>query len=198
MRFHTIAKPSWVIPSNARDHFPGSRRFSPNHAAEGMRFAALARLKPFANRLMRIQDIMTKDPSCVTVDASVREAAQLMGRENIGIVPVVEGKSNKRLVGLVTDRDIAIRCVAEGKDGSCRVGDVMSATKLTTCSENDDVTQVMDAMRTEKVRRIPIVDERGSLVGIVSQADVVRKADDKHEAERTIQQISEPGGRHAQ
>lgn len=147
---------------------------------------------------MRIQDIMTKDPSCVTADATVREAAQVMGRENVGLVPVVQGKSSKKLVGLVTDRDIAIRCVAEGKDHSCKVGDVMSATKLTTCSENDDVTRVMDAMRTEKVRRIPIVDERGSLVGIVSQADIVRKSDDTHAAERTVQQISEPGGRHAQ
>jgi len=146
---------------------------------------------------MRIQDIMTKDPSCVTADASVREAAQLMGRENVGIVPVVEGKSSKRLVGLVTDRDIAIRCIAEGKDGSCRVGDVMSASKLTTCSENDDVDRVMDAMRTEQVRRIPIVDERGSLVGIVAQADIVRKASNDSKAENTIEHISQPGGRHS-
>jgi CBS domain-containing protein len=147
---------------------------------------------------MRVQDIMTKDPSCVTAEATVQEAAQVMVRENVGMVPVIRGRSDKRLVGVVTDRDIAIRCVAEGKDGSCRVADVMSASKLTTCSENDDVDHVMDAMRTEKLRRIPIVDERGSLVGIVSQADIVRKADDAHAAERTVQQISEPGGRHAQ
>src|SRR5689334_845580 len=125
---------------------------------------------------MRIQDIMTKDPSSVTADATVREAAQVMGRENVGMVPVVEGKSSKRLVGVVTDRDIAIRCVAEGKDGSCRVSDVMSSSKLATCKQDDDLDNVMQAMQTEKVRRIPIVDERGSLVGIVSQADVVRKA----------------------
>ena len=147
---------------------------------------------------MRVQEIMTKDPSCVTADASVREAAQVMGRENVGMVPVVERQSNKRLVGVVTDRDIAIRCIAEGKDGSCRVSDVMSSSKLATCNENDEVDNVMQAMRTEKVRRIPIVDERGSLVGIVSQADVVRKANDTHEAERTVEMISQPGGRHAQ
>ena len=147
---------------------------------------------------MRVQEIMTKDPSCVTADASVREAAQIMGRENVGMVPVVERQSNRKLVGVVTDRDIAIRCVAEGKDGSCRVSDVMSSSKLATCSENDEVDDVMQAMRTEKVRRIPIVDERGSLVGIVSQADVVRKANDGHEAERTVEMISQPGGRHAQ
>ena len=146
---------------------------------------------------MKIQDIMTKDPSWVTPDATVREAAQVMSREDVGIVPVVDGRSDKRLVGVVTDRDIAIRCVAEGKDGTCRVGDVMSADKLATCAEGDDVDSLMQAMRTEKVRRIPIVDERGSLVGIVSQADVVRKARDGQNAERTVERISEPGGRHS-
>lgn len=146
---------------------------------------------------MKIQDIMTKDPRCVTPDATVREAAQVMSREDVGIVPVIAGQSDRRLVGVVTDRDIAIRCVAEGKDGSCRVRDVMSTDNLATCSESDDVDAVMQAMRTEKVRRIPIVDERGSLIGIVSQADVVRKARDGQSAEKTVEQISEPGGRHS-
>jgi len=147
---------------------------------------------------MKIQDIMTKDPSCVTADASVREAAEVMKREDVGIVPVVEGKSNRQLVGVVTDRDIAIRCIADGKDGTCSVRDVMSTDDLATCNENDDVDNLMDAMRTEKVRRIPIVDERGSLVGIVSQADVLRKTKDTNRAGETVEQISEPGGRHAQ
>ena len=147
---------------------------------------------------MKIQDIMTKDPSCVTPDATVREAAQVMKREDVGVVPVINADADKRLVGIVTDRDIAIRCVAEGKDGaSCRVRDVMSSDDLTTCSFSDDVEQVMDAMRTEKVRRIPIVDERGSLVGIVSQADVLRKTRDMNRAGETVEEISEPGGRHA-
>jgi len=146
---------------------------------------------------MKIQDIMTKDPSCVTPDATVREAAQVMSRENVGIIPVVDERSAKRLVGVVTDRDIAIRCVAEGKDGTCSVRDVMSVDKLATCAEGDDVDSLMETMRAEKVRRIPIVDERGSLVGIVSQADVVRKAGDGQNAERTVERISEPGGRHS-
>ena len=67
---------------------------------------------------MKIQEIMTKDPSCVTPDATVRDAAQVMKREDVGVVPVVDANSSKRLVGIVTDRDIAIRCVAEGKDAS--------------------------------------------------------------------------------
>lgn len=147
---------------------------------------------------MKIQDIMTKDPVCVTPDATVREAALVMQREDVGIVPVVEARGERMLVGVITDRDIAIRCVAEGKDGSCRVGDAMSSDKLATCREDDEVESAMDAMRLEQVRRIPIVDERGSLVGIVAQADIVRKADNDFRAEKTIEQISEPGGLHKQ
>jgi len=145
---------------------------------------------------MKIQDIMTKDPSCVTADASVREAAQVMKREDVGIVPVVDGQSGRRLVGVVTDRDIAIRCIADGKDGTCSVRDVMSTDDLATCRQHEDVENLMDAMRSEKVRRIPIVDERGSLVGIVSQADVLRKTSDTSLAGETVERISEPGGRH--
>jgi CBS domain-containing protein len=146
---------------------------------------------------MKIQDIMTTNPSCITPEATVREAANLMKAEDVGIIPVVDRGSDRHLVGVVTDRDIAIRCVAEGKDGSCRVRDVMSSNELATCRQEDDVDTVMDAMRTEKVRRIPIVDERGALVGIVSQADVVRKTRDTHQAGKTVSDISEPGGRHA-
>src|SRR5689334_12510037 len=87
---------------------------------------------------MKIQDIMTRDPSCVTADASVREAAQVMKREDVGIVPVVDGQSKRQLVGVVTDRDIAVRCIADGKDGTCRVRDVMSTDDLATCRESDD------------------------------------------------------------
>ncbi len=146
---------------------------------------------------MKIQDIMTRDPSCVTPDATVREAAQLMKREDVGIVPVIDGQGAKTLVGVITDRDIAIRCVADGKDANVRVGDCMTASNVATCRENDDVDRAMEAMRTEQVRRIPIVDERGSLVGIVAQADIVRKTDNDAKAESTVEQISRPGGRHS-
>jgi CBS domain-containing protein len=147
---------------------------------------------------MKIQDIMTKNPSCITADATVREAAQLMKRESVGIIPVVDRGSDRHLVGVVTDRDIAIRCVAEGKEGVCRVRDVMSSDELATRGPNDEVGSAMEAMRIEKVRRIPIVDERGTLVGILSQADLVLKARDSSRARDIISGISQPGGRHAQ
>ena len=147
---------------------------------------------------MRVQEVMTSNPTCVTPGATIREAAQLMRRENIGIVPVIEDTGNKRLVGVVTDRDIAIRVVAGGRDPDTRVSEIMSTSDLATCTADDDVDEVMEAMAIEQVRRIPIVDERGSLVGIVAQADIVRKARDRGRVERTVQQISEPSGKHAQ
>ena len=147
---------------------------------------------------MQVRDVMTKDPACVTPGATIREAAQLMQRENVGIVPVVEEKGTNRLLGVVTDRDIAIRVVAEGRDGGTRVSDVMSSSRIRTCTLDDDVDEVMEAMANEQVRRIPIVDDSGMLVGIVAQADIVRKTRDEDKAGNTVKEISEPGGRHAQ
>jgi len=147
---------------------------------------------------MKAQDIMAKNPTTVTPDTPVREAARLMKDEDVGVLPVVESSGSKRLVGLVTDRDIAIRVVAEGRDAvQSRVQDAMSAD-LKTCKADDDLDEVMDVMSREQVRRIPIVDNRGALVGIVSQADIVREAKSDKKAERTVERISEPGGRHSQ
>jgi CBS domain-containing protein len=140
---------------------------------------------------MKVQDIMTGEPRSLTPEATAREAAQLMREMDTGVIPVVESAQSRKLVGVVTDRDIAIRVVAEGKDGECRVSEVMSSGPLATCGPTDDVDSAMEAMSREQVRRIPIVDERGSLVGIVSQADIVRKADDR-KAEDTVEKISQP------
>ena len=146
---------------------------------------------------MKAQDIMAKDPRCVTPRTSIQEAARLMKSEDVGALPVVESESSRKLVGIVTDRDITIRAVAEGKNlGNATVGDVMSKGAATAKS-TDSVDDVMKVMGREQVRRIPIVDDRDQLVGIVSQADVVRKASNDTKSEHTVEKISEPGGRHS-
>jgi CBS domain-containing protein len=147
---------------------------------------------------MKAQDIMSKNPVCVTPDTSLVEAARLMKDENVGVVPVVESERSKRLVGVLTDRDIAIRAVAEGRDGqSTSVGHVMT-TDVRTSAPTDSVNDVMELMGREQVRRVPVVDERGALVGIVSQADIVLEAKDDKQAEKTVEKISQPSGRHSQ
>jgi len=141
---------------------------------------------------MKAREIMTANPRTVTPDTNLPEVARLMQSEDVGIVPVVDAGGSRQLVGVVTDRDIALRVVGEGRDpNAVRVSDVMS-TNVRTCREDDSVDQVMDVMGQEQVRRIPIVDERGSLVGIVAQADVVLQASSDKKAERTVEKISQP------
>ena len=148
---------------------------------------------------MKISEIMSKNPRSVSPDTPVTEAAQLMKEEDVGLVPVVErvggAETRGRLIGVVTDRDIAIRAVAEGRAVDSPVSDVMSGG-VKTCSPDDSVEDAMELMGREQVRRIPIVDERGSLVGVVSQADVVRLAGKDRQAEKTVEKISQPGGSH--
>ena len=144
---------------------------------------------------MKAQEIMAKNPRSVTPDTAITEAAKLMQSEDVGVLPVVESTSSKRLLGVITDRDITIRIVAEGKM-SASVRDAMTAG-VKSCKADDSVKDVMALMGREQVRRVPIVDDRGELVGIVSQADIVLEGDDKR-AEQTIEQISQPGGKHSQ
>ena len=139
---------------------------------------------------MRVQDVMTKDPACVTPGATIREAAQIMQRENVGIIPVVEEKGDKRLVGVVTDRDIAIRVVAEGKDPQATKVDEVASREIVTVDPEQNLDEALRLMAQHQVRRLPVVEEDGRPVGILSQADVARAGDDA-ETGRVVQEISE-------
>lgn len=123
-----------------------------------------------------IRDLMTKDPRTVESGASVVDAARVMRDEDAGIVPVVEGE---KLVGTVTDRDIAIRVVAEGKSPeSVTVGEIASRD-LVTVDPQQDLDEALRLMARHQVRRLPVVEEDGKLVGIVAQADIARSASEE-------------------
>ena len=139
---------------------------------------------------MKARDIMTQNPRVVTPETSVQEAARLMKTEDTGVLPVVDSEGSRRLVGVITDRDIAIRVVGDGMS-SAQVRDAMSANPK-TCRPDDNVKDVLQAMSDSQVRRIPIVDDGGAVVGIVSQADVVLETDGR-KVEKTIEKISQPG-----
>lgn len=147
---------------------------------------------------MRASQIMTEDPETVTPDANLADVARMMRDMNVGVIPVVESKENRRLKGLVTDRDITVRAVAEGKDAkSTKVSDVMTSD-VETCNKNDSVRDVLNLMEREQVRRVPITDREGRLVGIIAQADVAtdyadgRSGRDERVA-NVLERISEPG-----
>jgi CBS domain-containing protein len=147
-------------------------------------------------RRMRAADIMTENPEVVTPDATLADAARKMRDLDVGIIPVVESEGNRRLRGVITDRDITIRAVAEGRDAtSTRVSDVMTSG-VETCNKNDSVQDVLQLMEREQVRRVPITDREGRLVGIIAQADVATDLDSELGSRRvadTLERISEPG-----
>jgi CBS domain-containing protein len=135
----------------------------------------------------QIRELMTVRPRTVKAGDPIVEAAKLMKGEDSGIAPIVDGD---RLVGVVTDRDIAIRVVAEGRDPRETKVEEIASQNLVTIDPQQGLDEALRLMAQHQVRRLPVVEEDGRLVGIVSQADVARRAD----AERTgevVQQISE-------
>lgn len=142
---------------------------------------------------MKAKEIMTRDPHVVTPSDDLRRAAELMRDTNVGIVPVVDDPNSMQLRGVVTDRDITVRHVAEGHGAGCRVSEAMSDRDLVTASPDDDMDVVTDRMRAAQVRRIPVV-ESGRLVGIIAQADVATRYGEETEVARTVEEVSKPGG----
>src|SRR5436309_11916756 len=124
----------------------------------------------------RIREIMTSNPSTVEPDKTVVDAARIMMREDAGVVPVTE---NGRLTGMVTDRDIAIRVVAEGKDPQSTPVREVASKDLVTIDPEQDLDEALRLMAQHQVRRLPVVEEDGRLVGIVAQADIAQFASEK-------------------
>ncbi|HBI71244.1 MAG TPA: CBS domain-containing protein [Massilia sp.] len=130
---------------------------------------------------------MTRDVQTISTQDSVQRAAQLMDELNVGAIPVVD---DGRLVGMITDRDITVRSVAVGQDpAGTRVNDVMS-TDVRTCTVDQGVEDVLAQMADVQIRRVPVVDGNGQVIGIVSLGDVVTKA--PVEVEQTLDEISTP------
>ena len=140
---------------------------------------------------LRVRDAMTPNPKAVDPDTPVTEAARMMLADDVGSLPVVQGE---RLIGIVTDRDITTRVVAEEKDpGSLGVGGV-ATRELVTVSPEDSLADALGLMARHQIRRVPVVEQEGQrLVGILAQADVALQADAETAGE-VVEQISEPGG----
>jgi CBS domain-containing protein len=140
---------------------------------------------------MTCAEVMTPSPTACNPQHTAIDAAELMRREDCGLLPVVS-EDGKKLIGVLTDRDIVLKVVAEGKDPrSTAVSEVMT-TDLVTCLPQESVEMAMEQMATRQVRRIPIVERDGSLVGIVAQADVATRIANAQETGQVVQAISEP------
>jgi CBS domain-containing protein len=142
---------------------------------------------------MKVSDVMTRDVQTVRPDQTAREAASFMLSADAGAIPVTEGD---RLVGMITDRDIAVRGVAEGHGPDTPVRDLMT-NDIVAARIEDDTDDVAVRMSEAQVRRLPVIDDQQKLCGIVSLSDLTQKADESS-AEQALEGITEPGGQHQQ
>lgn len=141
----------------------------------------------------KCSEVMTREPACCEPGDLITRVAGMMKREDVGSVPVVDSHEDKKLIGMVTDRDIVIRVLAEGASVErATVRDAMTANPI-ACGENDDVQRAVEQMADRQVRRMPIVDDQGRLTGIISQADVATRVNRDQTTGELVEAISEPG-----
>ncbi|MFL6730816.1 MAG: CBS domain-containing protein [Sphingomicrobium sp.] len=142
---------------------------------------------------MKVSEVMTRDVQTVRPDQTAREAASFMLRADAGSIPVTEGD---RLIGMITDRDIAVRGVAEGYGPETPVRELMT-NDMVCARVDDDVEDAASKMGDAQVRRLPVIDDQEKLCGIVSLGDLSRESDVDCAAE-ALEGVSQPGGQHQQ
>jgi CBS domain-containing protein len=133
-----------------------------------------------------IQEVMTSNPRTCSADGTIVEAARLMKDEDVGIIPIVDGE---KLIGTITDRDIAVKLVAEGKDPQSTTVREIASTNLVTIDPQQNLDEALRLMAKHQIRRLPVVEEDGKLIGIVAQADVARHTSDERTGE-LVEEIS--------
>lgn len=143
---------------------------------------------------MKVREAMTREVRLVRPDQTIREAANLMAQLDIGALPV---EDSDRLVGMITDRDIAVRAVAQGRGADTPIRDVMSR-EVKYCFEDQTVDEVTRNMADIRVRRLPVLNRDKRLVGILSLGDLAIDASAQDEAGEALGGISRPGGQHSQ
>lgn len=142
---------------------------------------------------MKVQDIMTSSVQSTKAADSIAQAARVMAEKDVGALPVVEGRE---VIGIITDRDIAVRAVAGAIGSDAPVRRIMTED-VVTCSPEDEVEEALELMSNEQIRRLPVCDD-GELVGIMTLADAAERDPDKEEVGETLAEICEPSGLHSQ
>jgi len=140
--------------------------------------------------MSKCSEVMTRNPVVCMPHDPVVIVAQVMKKEDVGPVPIVENRQTRKLVGMVTDRDLAVKLVAEGRDiRTTRAEEVMSR-KMVTCRADDDLQKALDAMSENQLRRIPVVDDDDAIIGIIAQADVATRLNQPEKTAAVVKKIS--------
>lgn len=151
----------------------------------------VSRASETGGKARRVRDAMTRNPSTVTQDDTLRRAAELMVECDCGAIPVVDGR---RVIGIITDRDIVIRAVARGEDPqSIRVQEAMSEG-IECVYEEDSVDRAFDLMSRHQIRRLPVLNANDELIGMLAQADLALDTGEEQRVGETVEEISEPRG----
>ena len=140
-------------------------------------------------------EVMTKNPVCCLPNDMVAKPAELMKSGNIGSIPVIENEQTKKLVGIVTDRDLVLKIVAAGLDAKSTNVETVMTHKVVTCRAEDDMQKALDAMSENQLRRIPVVDHDNKILGIIAQADVATRGNQPEKTAEMVKDISRSNGK---
>lgn len=144
---------------------------------------------------MQVRDIMTSDPACCAPDANLEDVAKMMANRDCGEIPVVDDQS--RLAGVVTDRDIVCRAVAEGRNPQQTAARDVMTSPVITVTEDAGIVECCEQMEQHQIRRVPVVDASGRISGMVAQADIARLGSE-HETAELVRDVSRPSQEPAQ
>ena len=143
--------------------------------------------------MKKCNEVMTKNPVCCRPDDMVEKVAQLMQSENIGSIPVIENEQTQKLVGIVTDRDLALKVVGEARDSRQTKVEAVLTPDPWTCHEDNSLEDATEIMARHQIRRLPVVNDEGQIVGIIAQADIATRTEDPVQTADVVEQISQPG-----
>ncbi len=145
--------------------------------------------------MKKCNEVMTKNLVICLPSDMVVKAAKLMKSENIGPILVIENEQTQKLVGIVTDRDLALKVVAEGRDAQTTTVEAVMTRKIVTCHAEDDLQRALDAMAEHQLRRIPVVDTDNKILGIIAQADVATRVNHPEKTAAMVKEISQANGK---
>ena len=143
--------------------------------------------------MKKCNEVMTKNPVCCLPNDILSKVAEVMKRKDVGGVPIIENEQTRKLVGIVTDRDLALKIVAEGRDPKSTNAEAVMTRNVVTCRSEDDLQKALDAMSEHKLRRIPVVDNNNAIVGIIAQADVATRVDQPEKTAAMVRGVSQAG-----
>lgn len=141
--------------------------------------------------MKKCSEVMTNNPVCCLPNDTVANVAELMNSGNIGSIPIIENEQTKKIIGIVTDRDLTLKIVAKGLDAKSTKVETVMTGKVVTCRADDDLQKALDAMAEHQLRRIPVVDGDNKIVGIIAQADVATRIDQPEKTAEMVKEISQ-------